>query len=58
MVKKGDPLIKFDNQAIQDKGFDTTVMVIVTNTNNYLDIINSHENEVVTSGQDVSALMI
>ncbi|WP_076800527.1 beta-glucoside-specific PTS transporter subunit IIABC [Latilactobacillus curvatus] len=58
VVKKGDPLIKFDNQAIQDKGFDTTVMVIVTNTNNYLDIINSHENEVVTSGQDVSALMI
>jgi PTS system beta-glucosides-specific IIC component len=34
-VKVGDKLLTFDRQAIAAAGYDTTVMVIVTNTANY-----------------------
>lgn len=34
-VKIGDKLVKFDRNAIKGAGYDTTVMVIVTNTPNY-----------------------
>ncbi|WP_439425151.1 beta-glucoside-specific PTS transporter subunit IIABC [Oenococcus alcoholitolerans] len=34
-VKKGQPLINFDRKSIAKAGYDTTVMMIVTNTPNY-----------------------
>ncbi|MCT6888857.1 MAG: beta-glucoside-specific PTS transporter subunit IIABC [Lactobacillus sp.] len=43
-IKKGDPLIKFDLEAIKKAGFETTTPVIVTNSNNY------HEVNVVANG--------
>lgn len=57
-VKAGDKLISFDMDAIKSKGYDTTVVVVVTNTDSYLDVIDSHEDEAVESGVDVSTLMI
>ena len=33
-VKKGTPIIKFDNQAIKSLGYDTSVMIVVTGKNN------------------------
>lgn len=30
-----EPLVEFDHQAISDAGYDTTVMLIITNTPNY-----------------------
>lgn len=34
-VDAGTPLIEFDYEAIKDAGYDNTVMMIVTNTDNY-----------------------
>ena len=33
-VKKGDLLVEFDLEAIKNEGYDPTVMVIVTKTDN------------------------
>lgn len=57
-VVAGEPLIKFNRDEIKNQGYDTTVMLIVTNTSNYLDVITSHENEDVTDNISVAALMI
>lgn len=38
-VKKGDLLISFDLEAIKEKGYSLETPIIITNTNDYLDII-------------------
>lgn len=38
-IKKGDLLITFSMDAIKEAGYDTTVMMIVTNTECYSDIV-------------------
>ncbi|WP_125979644.1 beta-glucoside-specific PTS transporter subunit IIABC [Loigolactobacillus iwatensis] len=38
VIKQGQSLVKFDREKIADAGYDTTVMVIVTNTNDYADV--------------------
>lgn len=38
-VAPGDLLVKFDNKAIQEAGYDSTVMIVVTNTNDYLSVL-------------------
>ncbi|MCA2017009.1 beta-glucoside-specific PTS transporter subunit IIABC [Vibrio tritonius] len=40
-VKKGDLLLKFDIEAIRAKGYDVTTPVIITNTEEYLDVLPS-----------------
>ena len=51
-VKKGDLLGTFDREAIQAAGYDTTVLVIVTNTNDFSDV-RPQENVHVTNGQEM-----
>ena len=51
-VKKGDLLIKFDVERIQDAGYSAQVPIIVTNTQDYMDILVTnqatiHQNEVL-----------
>lgn len=38
MVKKGDKLISFDNKKIQSLGYDASIMVVITNTQNFKEI--------------------
>lgn len=38
-VKVGDVLIRFDLDAIRQAGYDVTTPVIVTNSNDYIDVI-------------------
>ena len=38
--------MKFDRAAILSAGFDLTTPIIVTNTNEYLDVIESQESDV------------
>lgn len=45
-VQVGQKLISFDRQKIKEKGYDDTVVMIVTNSDNYLDIIPSQEKNV------------
>ncbi|WP_353948859.1 sucrose-specific PTS transporter subunit IIBC [Sporolactobacillus sp. Y61] len=37
-VEKGQPLGTFDREKIQNAGYDTTVMVVVTNSKDYADV--------------------
>ncbi|MEF3102587.1 PTS beta-glucoside transporter subunit IIABC [Enterobacter sp. 10-1] len=38
-VKVGDVLVEFDQQAIEAAGYDTTTPVIITNTEDYIDVL-------------------
>lgn len=38
-VKKGDLLIEFDREKIQNKGFDITTPIIITNSEDYTEIL-------------------
>ncbi len=38
-VKKGDKLVTFDKTAINQAGYSTVTPIIVTNTNDYLDVV-------------------
>ncbi|MBF9001231.1 beta-glucoside-specific PTS transporter subunit IIABC [Vibrio nitrifigilis] len=40
-VSQGDVLLKFDIEAIRAKGYDVTTPVIITNTEEYLDVLPS-----------------
>lgn len=44
-VKRGDVLTKFDGEKIADAGYDTTVMVIITNTGSYQTVTPTTETE-------------
>ena len=45
-VKKGDVLVKFDIEKIKEAGYNTITPVIITNSSEYLDVIETHENKV------------
>ena len=47
-VKKGDLLIKFDKEQIIKKGFSIETPIVITNTNDYLDVLETSEKEVNT----------
>lgn len=47
-VKKGDMLIKFDKEKIIEKGFSIETPIVITNTNDYLDVLETSEKEVTT----------
>ncbi|MTK06114.1 MAG: PTS beta-glucoside transporter subunit EIIBCA [Hungatella sp.] len=46
-VKKGDLLIKADLNRIRQEGYDVTTMVLVTNSNDYADILTTEEKKAV-----------
>lgn len=45
-VKRGQLLMEFDAEAIRAEGYDLTTPVIVSNTGNYLDVIETEQNNV------------
>lgn len=45
-VKKGDKLVEFDIEAITKAGYDVITPVIITNSANYLDVIETKEKKV------------
>lgn len=45
-VKVGQDIIKFDKDAIESKGYDTTTAIIVSNTSDFEDIIQAGESDV------------
>lgn len=46
IVNKGELLVEFDRELIESKGYDLSIIVIVTNSDKYLDIIESDKDEV------------
>ena len=45
-VKKGDVLVKFDIEKIKEAGYNTITPVIITNSSEYLDVIETEANKV------------
>lgn len=56
-VKQGDLLVKFDIQKIKEEGYKVTTPVIITNTQNYLDVVSTAENNTVQSGEDLLVVL-
>lgn len=46
VVKKGDLLVEFDKKAIEEEGYDTAVMVVVTNSQEFLDVVPAEGGEI------------
>ncbi|WP_086349881.1 beta-glucoside-specific PTS transporter subunit IIABC [Candidatus Enterococcus clewellii] len=55
-VKKGDVLVTFDIEAIKAAGFSVETPVIVTNTGDYLDIVETQNGEVTSKDTLITAL--
>ena len=49
MVETGDILARFNAKEIKNQGFDTTIIVVITNTKDFLDVIpsNDHSNNLL-----------
>lgn len=45
-IKKGELLISFESDKIKESGFDSTVIVVITNTPNYSDISVTNESSI------------
>lgn len=45
-VKKGELLLEFDMDKIKEAGYDLTTMVIITNSNDYMDVLPSDKDTV------------
>lgn len=48
-VKKGDIIVEFDIEAITKEGYSVETPVVITNSDNYLDIINSKPGHVTNN---------
>ena len=46
VVKKGDLLVTFDMEQLKKEGYSVETPIIITNTDNYLDIIETNNNSV------------
>ncbi|WP_412989500.1 beta-glucoside-specific PTS transporter subunit IIABC [Pediococcus siamensis] len=59
-ISIGDRLLTFENEQMKAAGYDTTVIVIVTNTNSYLDVINNFTDETseIQHGNKALTLMV
>ncbi|BDG32259.1 beta-glucoside-specific PTS transporter subunit IIABC [Parageobacillus thermoglucosidasius] len=55
-VAKGDLLIEFDLENIKNEGYQTTTIVVVTNTDQYLDIIGTNKPSVMVNDELLTIL--
>ena len=55
-VKIGDTLIEFDTEAIKKEGYELTTPVIVTNTNDYLEVLARGSKKVNTGDAIISII--
>ncbi|OTN77785.1 PTS system beta-glucoside-specific IIABC component [Enterococcus sp. 8G7_MSG3316] len=55
-VKRGDLLVKFDIDTIKNAGFSTVTPIVVTNTPNYLDVLDMNQSDVL-QGEDFLAIV-
>ncbi len=55
-VKKGDLLVTFDRNAVKKEGYSTEVMVCITNSNKYLDVISIANNN-ANAGDEIIRIL-
>lgn len=57
-VKRGDKLVSFDIKAIEEVGFSVETPVIVTNSADYLDIIETDHKEGISSSDELLTVLV
>ncbi len=56
LVKKGDLLVEFDKKAVEAEGYDTAVAVLVTNSQEFLDVLPGAKGA-VKAGEDLMTIV-
>jgi PTS system beta-glucosides-specific IIC component len=56
-IEVGQKLIEFDQEAIKAEGYQTVTMVIVTNTQEYLDVISMNDSGQILEGEQLLSLV-
>ncbi len=56
-VKQGDILVEFDIEKIKEAGYSTVTPIVVTNTNDYLDVV-SLKNGTINAQEDLMKVMV
>ncbi|WP_313642051.1 beta-glucoside-specific PTS transporter subunit IIABC [Paenibacillus sp. FSL K6-0276] len=56
-VRKGDTLLKFDIEKIREEGFELTTPVIVTNADEYLDVVET-KNSSVSKNDNLLTILV
>ena len=52
-VTKGTALIRFDQAKIKEKNYNSDVIMIITNANQYLDLFVKDKEHAVSAGQEI-----
>lgn len=55
-IHSGQKLLRFDSQKIEDAGYEDTVMITVTNTSDYLDVIPATDSKQVSANDQFLAV--
>lgn len=55
-IKKGDLLVEFDKEKINEAGYNTITPIIILNSNDYLDVIETTKTE-ITQGEDLLTIL-
>lgn len=53
IVAKGDTLVEFDLEAIKAAGYDPSVIVVVTNTKDYVSVVPEFDSGIIFDGEKV-----
>lgn len=56
-VKQGDLLVKFDIKKIKEEGYKVTTPIIITNTENYLDVVAASDKKTVKDGENLLVVL-
>lgn len=56
-VKKGDVLVEFDIEGIKKEGYVLTTPVLITNTDEYLDVLGNESKETIDFTEDLITLV-
>ena len=56
-IKKGQLLVEFDQEYLKNKGYDDTVMFVVTNASSFLDVVASND-EKAEQNKEILAIAI
>ena len=57
-VKRGDKLVTFDIKAIEEAGYSVETPVIVTNSADYLDIIESDQKKDICNEDELLTVLV
>jgi len=57
LVKKGDLLLEFDIEGIKKAGYNITTPIIVTNSDQYIDVLGTDKDDIQASGDLLTLMM-